>query len=108
MSTAHRWISGRNLRFLTADRDMLRRYDWRFFGWLAPLFIPMIIAAKYDGSWEPNMHQSETSEHDWIRVEWCRACGNETDHHWIQYRDEPVVTRECMDCEHVSTYWDSV
>lgn len=81
----------------------------KIFGWTAPLFLPICLSAFFDGSLEPTVWEAPPeTEHEWLRTEFCQPCGIETDHQWLQFKDEPVVTRECLNCEHVSTYWDAV
>lgn len=44
--------------------------------------------------------------HEWTQYQLCRKCGDKTEHFFIEYRDEPVVTKDCLECGHQESIWD--
>lgn len=87
--------------------------DVQIMGWFYPIAMPMVLGATIKNWVRPRMRRPDNEDvpavdHDWLRVEWCHACQNETDHEYVQWKDEPVVTRTCLECEELSTFWDMV
>lgn len=80
----------------------------RIFGLLAPIAVPICYLAKLTHQWEtpPMIYDEAEPEHEWLRTEFCTSCQFDTDHEWKQWLDEQVVTRECLECEKQSFYWD--
>lgn len=43
---------------------------------------------------------------EWMNTGWCSFCKEDTQHFYREFKDEPLVERECLSCTAVATYWD--
>lgn len=76
--------------------------------WL--LVLPMVTVGliKNRGRTPLDQHGNRNQTEDaWVTNELCLACGHYTDHQYIQWADEPVVTVECVSCGHSGEYSDA-
>lgn len=85
----------------------------KILGLWSPIVIPIclftqIITMRQEKSVTSLSFFNTHEGHEWLRTEWCGPCEQFTDHEYIEYRDEQVVTRQCMNCEHITSYWDAV
>lgn len=92
------------MRHLPSSRQILGTPFWL-------LAMPMCFAG-----WLANRHKERVmpctphglEPHEWMRVHWCSTCQDDMDHSYKEFRDEPVVTKECHGCGVVTEHWDRV
>lgn len=53
-------------------------------------------------------YDDEAVRSEWVTKEWCFDCADDTDHTYIEFRDEPVVEAECSHCGVITVHEDRV
>ncbi|MCW2843340.1 MAG: hypothetical protein JWN22_1256 [Nocardioides sp.] len=80
---------------------MTSREDLRILGWAFGLFaLPMIYAARIQEALMNQLDEWKHPEpaHEWEAFRWCNCKAEDTEHLFIEWRDEPIVTIECLEC----------
>lgn len=79
--------------------------------WFTPFMLPLVAAGVIEERRNKtvlNNHHEHQPDHEWVRVEWCRQCQTDTDFFYVEWRDDQVVTKECLSCGSVFDYVDRV
>lgn len=83
------------------------RSEARIVGWPCAIALIPIILYRAFNEVEPvvDLFPPEPAR-EWLSHLHCRQCGMKTEHQLIEFRDEPVVTRECLECATTEAIWD--